>query len=286
MDLPAEIRMLIYQYALGLRMIHVKFWRQLTREEPHASFKYEVCKNGPSVHPTESEYSVAGRWSEGDTGAVPYCRYLYDHPKDTLPVNLLRVSKRVYAEAKAVLFNDNIYTFTDCGGFRCFLLRGPRALLRKEKLTKLVLVVSPKSDRTHFLNRTLSQLYLPHGSMHAPSPQFPSLRALQIFLERSHYPFSDDSPLKWSSLAWIYGLIYLRLENLERLSVVTSDYSWFGPPGRTQFRPNEKEQKEYEEAVQERLLGEWMGGDQDDIEEMRMRYEIVVRYIYFYDWTS
>ncbi|KAJ0425015.1 hypothetical protein BJY00DRAFT_227079 [Aspergillus carlsbadensis] len=71
LDLPAEIRHMIYRFAIGYRTLHVR--RPNEREiyrRPHSEWEegkldwaYFVCRCGPPAHATRSEYAVGQIWA-------------------------------------------------------------------------------------------------------------------------------------------------------------------------------------------------------------------------------
>lgn len=133
--------------------------------------------------------------------ASPLADYTKVKENERLHLNVIRVPKAVYCEAKEVLFRDDILAFEGSAGFKAFLLSGPRALGRAERLTKLAIAIAPKGNEAHFWNYALRELYLPGGSVAAPVPHFPALRMLQLYLGSGSLQFNEWE--KWSDGFWI-----------------------------------------------------------------------------------
>ena len=267
LDLPIAIRQHIYRYAIGHRLIHIIFApRKSSSRSPKAHFVQRIC----------GDQAVVDQWEAGNMGAVPRCAYTTeddDVPQRDLSASLLRASKRVYEEAGRMLVQDNIFAFEDSAPFDDFLLQGPTTTFRKANLTRLAIVITPKSRSTHLWNGMLGELYLPHGTMSSPDAQFPSLRSLQLYLTNGPPPWPKFKGNDWTSLMWIWGFMYFALESLEVVSVVSKDYSVRDTAESGAWRSlNDQEQTVYESMVQERLLREWDGGDQDDIELIHTSY--------------
>ena len=273
LDLPIAIRRRIYRYAIGLRVVHIfSTCQKKSNRASSLPLTSSVCKSA------STKQTLVEQWETGNTSVVPSCAYASEHsdvPRETLQLSLLRSSKCVFEEAGRILFGHNIFAFQDSGPFEVFLLKGPSAVFRKEKLTRLAIVITPKSRSTHFWNGVLGELYLPHGTMSSPEAHFPAIIALQLYLKNDA---SDGGCDRWTSPIWIWAFMYFALETLESVSVISKDYKVQDLAESSRGRLlNEEEQKGYEAMVQESLLREWMGGDQDDVELMHGSYYMKTR---------
>jgi len=292
LDLPISVRMRIYRFTFGFRVIHVDHHNHVG-EQPRNT--YHVCNSGTTISLEDSETIIGQKWSEG-TMIAPLCEYRHDDafPAPTLQLNMLRACKQIYAEAKEVLVADNIFTFSRQTAFTNFLVAEPQGRVRAAVVTKMGFMVDPKTPQTHFLNLALGQLYLPHGIMSSPDSHFPALKMLQLcFNMHPDYPrpgFREWE--KWSNMFWVWGFLYFTIEELEQVDVVVAEeyvvrnLEWRqGGDGQVPewVRPEEDEVSEYKEVLEERLLETWMGGDQDEIEEVHLRYDMRTRGLGFDD---
>jgi hypothetical protein len=79
--------------------------------------------------------------------------------------------------------------------------------------------------------------------MLSPVAHFPVLKSLQLYLRNNALDECD----RWTSPIWIWAFLYLALERLEAVSVVSKDYMIRDPAGIGEWGfLNEVEQKEYE----------------------------------------
>ncbi|KAJ0425016.1 hypothetical protein BJY00DRAFT_308900 [Aspergillus carlsbadensis] len=153
LDLPPEIRLQIYRFAIGYRTLHVRWTDEIDR--PYQAryiprihrWKYFVCKCGGATHPTRSEYAVGAIWAgdggdgDGDNGpawrrAIPVCGFCDSEHCDAKAsggnilrqkldgIGLLRVNKQVHAEAHEMLYSTNIFAFVRKAAFHDFLTPG------------------------------------------------------------------------------------------------------------------------------------------------------------------
>jgi hypothetical protein len=193
----------------------------------------------------------------------------------SLDLSLLRTCQQVYTEARNGLFADNLFTLTTWLGFMYFLIESPDGSLRAAAVTKLTLLVDPKTPQAHFLNETLGELYLPDGTMSSPKSHFPTLKLVHLVIGPSGYKrprFTEWE--KWSTVFWIWAFTYLAIEELHDVSVaMSSDYvvrnrDWDGKGDENKIgkdtqwtRPSDEELKKYEYNVRLSLSRGWMGAD-------------------------
>jgi hypothetical protein len=268
-DLPIAIRNHVYRYAVGLHVVHLM--AAPSRDHDRVLFVFITC---------DGAATTVEQWDAGNTRATPRCRYVsFNHSSwERLSISLLLCSKRMHEEAARMMFQANIIHFKDFKPLKDFLLEDPGLSFRKETLTKLAITISPRSRDTHHWNSTLGELYLPHGTMTSPDPHFPALKQLQLYLTNDATPWPDIEGGRWTSPIWIWGFMYFALENLESVSVVGDNYRIEDPAASGGWRfVSEEEERVYEEMVKGRLLEEWIGGEQDDVELMHTTYYMKTR---------
>jgi hypothetical protein len=274
-DLPTAIRNRIYRHAIGLHVVHLATdpRREMAANSDLLCASF-ACEGGRDADKTVEQ------WDTGNTRAIPDCSYVLDSHSSRikLPTNLLLCSKRTHEEAARILFQANVFAFSDSGPFKPFLLRGPGSTFRKDNLTRMTIVITPKSRDTHHWNATLGELYLPHGTMTSPDPQFLALKQLQFYLTNGATSWPEIEGGRWTSPFWIWGFMYFALESLESVSVVGDNYRIEDPVASGGWRSvSKEEERAYEDMVKDRLLEEWMGGEQDDVELMHLTYYMKTR---------
>ncbi|KAL3460899.1 hypothetical protein BJX64DRAFT_289838 [Aspergillus heterothallicus] len=157
LDLPADIRMLIYRFVFGYRTIHIRYTSQEDRMyrtgDPVACWRYFVCKCDVAAHPDRSEYAMGQIWA-GDASdeesmtpaerrrawrtAIPVCEFDDDKHRacgfsnsgrggqrlrlrEKLHLSLLRTCSLVYNEAKHIPYTENIFAFVSVHALYDFL---------------------------------------------------------------------------------------------------------------------------------------------------------------------
>lgn len=304
LDLPENVRMRIYGFVLGFRVIHIDENPCLEgNSETDSRFAYCVCDSSLALHPIPKydKIEVDETLYKCTIPVVYPCECFHIDDKATiksLDFNLFRTCQQVYIDAKNVLLADNVFTFTTWLGFTSFLLGPPGGSLRAVAVTKITFLVDPKTPQAHFLNEMLGELYLPDGTMSSPGSHFPTLKMVHLIIGLSS---SSERPIftgweKWSTFLWVWAFAYFAIENLNDVSVsISNDYvvrnrDWDGKgdeneigEGLKWIRPSDEELKEYEYEVRLSLLRGWMGGDQDDVELRHSAYDTRTREIDFWN---
>jgi hypothetical protein len=304
LDLPGDIRMRIYGFALGFKVIHVEGTPQSEgNTDPESGFTYSICdsSSAPDISPKYAEVEVCETIYKCTVPAMPSCEYMHFEDASTngsLELGLLRACKQTYAEAKIGLFADNLFTFTTWDGFTNFFINPPGGPLRAAAITKLSFLVDPKTPQAHFLNETIGELYLPDGTMSDPKSRFPALKLLHLVIG----PSGCESPKfteweRWSTFMWIWAFSYFAIEELNDVSIaMSSEYvirnrNWDGQgaedaigEGMKWSRPSDEELNKYEYEVRRNLLRDWMGGDQDDVELRHLSYDNRTAKTDFWAW--
>lgn len=111
--LPIEIRLEIYNQVLGYSNVHIKNGTPLR----HHRCKCASCPGLAFFY----EYGTAWKRTWECDGSK------YDYDGDRLPVALLRTCRRVHAEAAALLYSSNTFSFKGLGALRRFLEAYPWA---------------------------------------------------------------------------------------------------------------------------------------------------------------
>ncbi|KAI9929752.1 hypothetical protein ASPWEDRAFT_172586 [Aspergillus wentii DTO 134E9] len=277
-NLPPEIRTLIYKYAIGNRVIHIHPWAQYLYDAPHVGYFYCVCKSGPTLDKTGSEYRIAQSWEEeGKPTDIPECgyeaiRHLNGFPNrmdearegtERLFLDLLRVSKRVYEEAGAIAYSSNIYAFEEVNGFRSFLMQGlGLGSVRAGLLRKVVLTVAPKSREMHWWNGYLG------SKTEGGIDILDSLRGVEevhFVLKRA---YSLPSPVlkgEWDELCFVYGVLQFGKLGLKEVSIGHDEwfYKWIGK--------DEERLGRYKKVMRGKLLS-W-NEKESDMERERQQLE-------------
>jgi hypothetical protein len=304
LDLPENVRMHIYGFVLGFRVIHIDGYSRVEgNSKTDSGFTYCICDSSLTLHPVRKydEIEVYETLYNCTIPVIYPCECFHVDNTATvksLDFSLLRTCQQIYTEARNVFLAYNLFTFTTWFGFTSFLLEPLGGSLRAAAVTKLTLLVDPKTPQAHFLNETLGELYLPDGTMSSPESHFPALKMVHLLIGLSsgceRPTFIEQE--KWSSFLWIWAFAYFAIEELNDVSVaISSDYvvrnrDWDGKGNENEIgtdmewrRPSHEELKEYEYEVRHSLLKSWMGGDQDDVELRHSGYDMRTRNIDFWN---
>jgi hypothetical protein len=260
LDLPTEIRLHIFTYVFDTELFIITSPHVDTKLPARYWWRLCACRN--VVQPLNST---------GNLNVDPSCDCsdpVDDGHDAATRMSLLSVSKQVHSEAKDVVKN-HVYKFNHRADFDTLLLASIPGRARTSSLTTLVVTICPCTLETHVWNLALRQLYLPHGTMNSPDPHFPSLKALQLRVRGKVSPGPGSGSSGWDCIIWIFAFRYLAIEELQDVSVDATDYIEVSPIEEGDVKvigPSDVQRKRYEDEVQEYLRGEYMPGEQDDIE--------------------
>ncbi|KAF1968457.1 hypothetical protein BU23DRAFT_572356 [Bimuria novae-zelandiae CBS 107.79] len=268
MELPTEIRLQIFDYVFRNQSFIVTFPHNDTEERPPRHW-WRWCACDSTIRSLNPEM---------DQTPGPYCdctdvnHDLYVH-EDTNPVSLLSVSKQVHREVQDVL-RPRVFTFNHPADLDRVLLTGPPGRAKRENLTTLSVTICPRSYETHVWNLALMQLYLPHGTMSSPLPQFPALKTLHFVFKGKMCDTRDHANSTYGSkIMWIYTFRFFRLENLDDVSVDTT--AWRVVKEAEEeigVDELEEERNRFADSVHEFIMTDWEPGEEDDIEALRIAY--------------
>ncbi|KAL2847585.1 hypothetical protein BJX68DRAFT_239369 [Aspergillus pseudodeflectus] len=241
MALPPEIRLLIYEYVLGHRTIHIERGEDI-------GWHYFVCRGENGTH---SELAVGEIWAghrghgydvpgEGNGNSwqstIPACRFAYrsslgavvrncsatrwfieaeseqDSREVLLHLDLLSVNRLVHYEAAQLVYRTTIFAFREVDAFREFADKEGQLASR---VPNLVLYVEPRGRRMHLWNEWLrEQIYSDYEGLEILSV-FSSVQKLQIVV-------GGSKPLDEQCLWTVYGLFALCKLGVREVSVDVS----------------------------------------------------------------
>ncbi|KAL2831718.1 hypothetical protein BDW59DRAFT_157683 [Aspergillus cavernicola] len=296
LDLPFEVRQLIYRFALGYRTIHVEYFRKVHPEyyQVHWHYwKYFVCKCDVATSAPRSEYAVGEIWAgenepdnfKGGKNAkaaewrhtVPACEFKdFDHrdvsikmwrPRDQtikerekLHLNLLRANKQVYSEAKDIPYVLNIFAFQDVKAFKRFISNETGLLATQLGLIRnIVIHIQPQTTETARWNRWLVE---EPGALDA----LKGLRKLQIVVENPNPRRVDLNTMveDWTELCLVYGFLVFAKLGIREVSVDVSLCQaerkiWrnLGEKELAIAREGEKDAVAYARMLEAKLLRPW-----------------------------
>ena len=191
LQLPIEIRDLIYERVLGGRLLH--------RSHGHFGPKWIICRATISEKDAQRHFdqAKAPAWCvENDAGRHAGC-YRTVNCLHGLDLNLLLACRQVHGEAKHILFSTNTFSF-----IRCELLQ---SLLGLDSTTKLLLPCPIRSYRLAVCSIHIDislQRAEDAGSWNVVMPQIaqvlPNLRNINISFNQDARVVTCD---RWRSIA-------------------------------------------------------------------------------------
>jgi hypothetical protein len=265
----------------------------------HHYWKYFVCKCNIATDPIRSEYAVGDIWAGGvslDTGngetnstkrddwrhTLPACKFKDSNHRiigtrnwrtpnkavvEKLHLNLLRVNKQVYAEAKTIPYTTNIFAFDDVRAFRRFVSKetglSPTQLALIQNLS---IHINPKTQEVDQWNKWLSE---PPETFYALS----GVKRLQIAVDNEQPWRSDlrDKDGAWSDLFHVYGFLAFTRLGIGQVSVDLSlcqaqRVTWAKVEDEAAFRVREEEM-DGEKAAYAKMLEGKLNTPWSEIEE-------------------
>ncbi|KAL3441842.1 hypothetical protein BJX65DRAFT_287898 [Aspergillus insuetus] len=243
LTLPPEIRLLIYEYVLGYRTVHIETGEDI-------GWHYFVCRGENGTH---FELAVGEVWaargrvpSEGDgdddgedkswKDIIPACRFAYrsscgavvrncnstrwfieaksekDSRELLLNLNLLSVNKLIYLEAAELVYRTTIFAFREVDAFRDFADKDGELA---SHVQNLVLYIEPMGRRMHLWNEWLREQTDPNYNEEELLRVFSNVQKLQIVVGGSK-PL--DEQCSWT----VYGLLALSKLEAQKISVDVS----------------------------------------------------------------
>ncbi|KAL2825250.1 hypothetical protein BJY01DRAFT_160279 [Aspergillus pseudoustus] len=284
LDLPPEIRILIYRFVFGYRTIHV---RQVHRRR----WRYTICKC-PHVESSGSEYTMGRIWA-GDRMGWRHARPLCDfddskHSDDRarspsfggsgnnnssisknnqqwpgeekLHLSLLQTCKQIYSEASAIPYSDNIYTFVLARAFEGFLEQRHRGLSMAQlaHIRNVCIFVQPRGYMMEGWNLLL-------GDEPACLDALTGLRRLQLAVGPQSRIVHLRLPLgHWMELRLVYGLLVFGKLGISDISV---DVGLCDRDG----EDDEEKVQGYAEMLEGTLRGPWKGVEKE-LKQLRSSY--------------
>ncbi|KAL2870574.1 uncharacterized protein BJX67DRAFT_242535 [Aspergillus lucknowensis] len=312
LDLPLELRRMIYRFAFGYRVLHITFHREEHPEYYRVYrnyWRYAVCKCDVATHPTLSEFAVGEIWA-GDADVedtqgctrwrhtIPACHFeesnhrwlkgarphdwtkIAQIPREKVHLSLLRANRQVYAEARDIPYTLNIYAFEDARALK--RLVSVETGLSKTQLgliRNMVIRVEPKSERMHDWNRWLA------GSRDGQPERLDALTGLQrlqvvVSLPRATHDVRRE-PGHWTDLWLVYGLLVLAKLGVREVSVDTSlcrvrRRTWPTSEDEEAFRARDevvrREAEGYARMLEGRIRGPWDEGVERQMRAMEAQY--------------
>ncbi|KAJ0425014.1 hypothetical protein BJY00DRAFT_227078 [Aspergillus carlsbadensis] len=240
LSLPPEIRLMIYEFVLCDRTIHI--------ESVYAEWHYFVCRcEGRASTPASSELCrktnskpVEHDAQKGAIPPLPPCAFQYKNhsgllgktcvpgvwpfgpqaqkSRERLHLDLLAVNKLVYREAAELVFATNVFAFRDDDALRRFV--GDRQLARRVR--NLMLYVEPRGRFMHLWNGWLNRLAVSVSENYSDNNQstwalsgLENVRKLQIVVGKCD---KLDERCLWT----VYGLLVLTRLGVPEVSVDVS----------------------------------------------------------------
>jgi hypothetical protein len=245
MALPPEIRLLIYEYVLGYRTIHIERGEDIgwhyfvSRGENGTHFQLAVGEiwTGHRGHGLDVPGSVPGEGNGNSwKSTIPACRFAYrssfsavvrncsatrwfieaeseeDSRELLLHLDLLSVNRLVHHEAAQLVYRTTIFAFREVDAFREFADKDGQLASRVQNL---VLYFEPRGRRMHLWNEWLrEQIYSDYKDLEILSV-FSSVQKLQIVV-------GGSKPLDEECLWTVHGLFALCKLGVQEVSVDVS----------------------------------------------------------------